>query len=857
VTDAWQPLPAGTVLRARYEVVALLGKGGFGATYRARDRGRGSIDCVVKELLPKHGDNPDVRRLFEREARVLEGLRCPGIPTLHAYFSAGERHYLVQDFVEGETLEDEVRRRGTLPEDEVVDVLEQVLTILAHLHGLAPPVIHRDIKPSNLMRGADGRVALLDFGAVKEVVGQAGTSPEVLTTTPASVVVYSAGYAPPEQLRGAVAPASDLYALGATALHLLSGRTPDRWYDPLSGEWRFRGQLPVGARLEAVLGRLLEDQLARRFRSAADVLAALRPAADGGATELQAPALAVGTTLAERYVIEAVIGRHPDETTYRAHDREALRRRSVVHAFAPPGGASPAAREAFDREGRAVSAVVHQALPRVGAFFEDGGTFYAIEEAIEGTPLTDEVRIAPLSQGATVGVLRTVLDALAHLHRQSPPVIHRGVHPARLVRGPDRRVHLTGFGGFRAAALGAARAMGHVPAAAAYQAPGWGTRPATPADDLYGLGATGVYLLTGQAPAEPDGSGRRATGLDRVGGLDPGLRAFLEALLDPSSEVRPASARDAASALDRLGVRAEDGRDRSQDEKRRQGGDREDPGPKWRPGGLSKKTAIGLVVAAVIGLAWWYGTEPPRPAPGPAPTPPPAPAPVPAPTPVPAPAPAPTPPPTPAPAPTPPPVQPLAPRERLLYENDLWSSRTFQAGQSGGCSWGYADGGFVLGNVQAQGWCYFDIASQPFEGNIRIEVTTHLRAGPQDWGFGLKFGVPARGSRDFYFFEIAANGGHKLTQFRAIQTERQGAGRFTDLYPWRNDNVVRRGYGAANRLAVEIQGSTIHTILNGRRVGSARAPGELRGHMGFAVMQKGMEVVFKDLRVFALPGSGS
>ena len=394
MTDAWQPLPTGTVLRARYEILSLLGKGGFGATYRAHDRGRGNIECVVKELLPKHGDNPDVRRLFEREARVLEGLRYPGIPTLHAYFSISERHYLVQDLVDGQTLDDELRRRGKLPEGEVVDILEQVLAILAHLHSLRPPVIHRDIKPANLMRDADGRVALLDFGAVKEVIGQTGTSgPEAMSTSPASVVVYSAGYAPPEQLRGAVAPASDLYALGATALHLLSGRTPDRWYDPLSGEWRFRGHLPMSARLETVLSRLLEDQLSRRFRSAKDVLAALRVPDTSGATELQAPALPVGAILGERYVIEGLLDRRPDETTYRAHDREALKRRSVVHALLAPAGVGTEARAAFDREGRAVSALVHRALPRVGAFFEEGGTFYAIEEAIEGTTLAEEVRI--------------------------------------------------------------------------------------------------------------------------------------------------------------------------------------------------------------------------------------------------------------------------------------------------------------------------------------------------------------------------------------------------------------------------------------------------------------------------------
>jgi hypothetical protein len=183
---------------------------------------------------------------------------------------------------------------------------------------------------------------------------------------------------------------------------------------------------------------------------------------------------------------------------------------------------------------------------------------------------------------------------------------------------------------------------------------------------------------------------------------------------------------------------------------------------------------------------------------------------------------------------------------RVLYTNDLWSQRTFQPGRSGGCSWGYGDGGFLVANAGSQGWCYFDIWSHSYQGNVRIEVTAHLRSGSQNSGFGIKFGVPSRQSREFYLYEIAANGGHKLVQYR---------GQWSDLYAWKNDGVVRQGYGSANRLAVEIRGTTIHTILNGQRVGSARAPGDIRGHLGFLATQPGMQVVFKDLRVLGLPGS--
>src|SRR5262245_56020780 len=119
----WQPLEAGTVVRDRYEVEALLGKGGFGATYRARDRERFDQPCALKELLPAKATHPKVLELFEREARILLALRHPGIPSLQAYFAENGRYYLVQDFVAGATLAQIVDARGPLPEADLVRIV--------------------------------------------------------------------------------------------------------------------------------------------------------------------------------------------------------------------------------------------------------------------------------------------------------------------------------------------------------------------------------------------------------------------------------------------------------------------------------------------------------------------------------------------------------------------------------------------------------------------------------------------------------------------------------------------------------------------------------------------------------------
>jgi len=265
----WQPIPSGSLLRGRYEVQVLLGRGGFGATYKVLDKERFNEPCALKELLPTQAENPKVRELFEREARTLLALRHPGIPALHHFYVDADRYYLVQDFVAGETLAQELERRGPFGEGEVIQIIEETLAILEHLHGRTPSVIHRDIKPANLIRSDSGQLYLIDFGAVKEEVRRTALGPE-------STIIGTSGYTPPEQLRGNVCAASDLYALGATALHLVSGRPPAEWYDVLQGKWRFEGRLRVSAHLEAVLMRLLKEQVAQRFQSAREVFSALK-----------------------------------------------------------------------------------------------------------------------------------------------------------------------------------------------------------------------------------------------------------------------------------------------------------------------------------------------------------------------------------------------------------------------------------------------------------------------------------------------------------------------------------------------------------------------------------------------------
>lgn len=276
------------ILGGRYLPSKLLGQGGFGAAFLARDRYTTSFrDCVVKQFQPSGNLSPQqletAQRLFEREAAVLEelGHENRNIPNSYAFFpvivpklqGSGEQSffYLVQEYIDGVDLEREQAQRGrAYTEQEVRQILQEILDILQFVHDR--DTIHRDIKPSNIMRSRKGRLYLLDFGAVKQVTAGAGS------TQGRSTGIYSMGFAPPEQMQGSqVYPSTDLYALAATCLVLLTYKSPEDLYDGYNNAWNWRGYAPqVSDQLESVLNMMLRSTPKDRFQSAQEVLEALK-----------------------------------------------------------------------------------------------------------------------------------------------------------------------------------------------------------------------------------------------------------------------------------------------------------------------------------------------------------------------------------------------------------------------------------------------------------------------------------------------------------------------------------------------------------------------------------------------------
>ncbi len=265
------------LLKDRYRCARVLGRGGFGTTFLADDMVLpGQPNCVIKQLRPAV-TAPHViemaRQLFQREATTLGKIgNHPQVPRLLDYFEQGAEFYLVQEYVGGLTLQQEVKRNGAMSEAQVQEVLREVLPILDYLHKIE--VIHRDIKPANLIRREiDGKLILIDFGAVKDKVSQAMLANPQDYSAFTAFAVGTPGYAPPEQMAMRPVYSSDLYALGVTCIYLLTGKSPkDLGYDNTTGEFIWRTRVTISPDFQKVLEKLMEVSVKHRYQTAQDVL---------------------------------------------------------------------------------------------------------------------------------------------------------------------------------------------------------------------------------------------------------------------------------------------------------------------------------------------------------------------------------------------------------------------------------------------------------------------------------------------------------------------------------------------------------------------------------------------------------
>ncbi|MEH2334566.1 serine/threonine-protein kinase [Nostoc sp.] len=313
------------LLKERYRAIKPIGQGGFGKTFLAVDEDKPSKPrCVIKQFYPQsQGTNTLAKavELFNQEAVQLDELgKHPQIPELLAYFTQEDRQYLVQEFIDGQNLAQELAYRGAFNEIQIRQLLNDLLSVLQFCH--ARHVIHRDIKPENIIRESDvygkgeaqRKLVLVDFGAAKSATGtalnQTGTS------------IGSPEYVAPEQMRGRAVFASDIYSLGATCINLLTKRSPFDSYDTNNDTWVWQQylQTPISNQLSRILNKMLESIPVRRYQTVDEVFKDLNHQPQAAAT-LAPPAKTLTT---QPTSLPAVVPKTPSQIDLELEEMKTL-----------------------------------------------------------------------------------------------------------------------------------------------------------------------------------------------------------------------------------------------------------------------------------------------------------------------------------------------------------------------------------------------------------------------------------------------------------------------------------------------------------------------------------------------------
>ncbi|AFZ33966.1 serine/threonine protein kinase [Stanieria cyanosphaera PCC 7437] len=481
-------LNAGDVIGKRYRIVKELGSGGFATTYLAIDeQSQSPLKCVVKQLQPRF-NSPAIwesaKERFATEAVVLQWLgNHDRIPQLLAHFEENQQFYLIQEFIEGEEFEQEIHRLQ-LSEFELIRFLCDVLEILNFVHHQG--VIHRDIKPSNLIRRrSDQKIVLIDFGAVKEI----GTLVfDLEKETIQTQIIGTPGYMPPEQHNGKPVYASDIYALGKTAIFALTGRSPLEWEDTEVDDlesWQQR--LNVSPQLIAILNRMTRSKVSERYQTVSELLAELKPL------------LLVETIIEDKYQVINYLGGKRGIYSYVVKDlQQSAQPLYILNLLKLQKIESQTLENVFHRLRQEL---IHLAklnhldrIPKTQEYFISQNHIYLIQEYIEGESLKTIInREFNLDEEEVIDLLENTGEILREIHKHK--IIHANIQPSSLIkRSSDGKIVLINFGAIQEITnVFPDSKTGYLPPE---QIAG---RPIT-SSDIYALGMTAIYALTGIRP---------------------------------------------------------------------------------------------------------------------------------------------------------------------------------------------------------------------------------------------------------------------------------------------------------------------------------------------------------------------
>ncbi|MBD2214247.1 serine/threonine protein kinase [Calothrix sp. FACHB-156] len=255
------------IIGGRYEIVALLGEGGFSRTYLANDLFQSGVQYAVKHFTFSSRNQNEVviaKELFHREVTILKNLNGhPQIPKFFDYLEENQEFYLIQQYIQGNTLSKEIKSRQKLQESEVIKILDKLINILMFVHS--NNIIHRDIKPDNIILDDNDNLFLIDFGSVKEIIAKNTRLQKPGTQ------VYTQGYAPIEQMRGYPQFNSDIYALGMTLIEAITGLEPPVLTLDSSGEVVWRNQADISNWLASILSKMVRYDFNVRYQSVTEL----------------------------------------------------------------------------------------------------------------------------------------------------------------------------------------------------------------------------------------------------------------------------------------------------------------------------------------------------------------------------------------------------------------------------------------------------------------------------------------------------------------------------------------------------------------------------------------------------------
>ena len=599
------------LLAGHYKVLRALGEGGLAKTYIVEDLHRpGHPQCAVKYLKPASNDPdflPTARRLFKEEAENLEVLgEHDQIPRLLAYFEENQEFYLVQEFIEGHTLDKELPPGVRWTESKIIAFLQDVLPILEFVHSYK--VIHRDIKPNNLIRrDRDDRLVLIDFGAVKKIRNP-GTSLQT-SHSPLTISIGTEGYMPTEQVRGKPRFNSDIYALGIIAIQAATGMDPLKLQvldDDKTGELLWRDYANVSDGLAAILNKMVSYHFKDRYQSATEIiqaLAVLTSPSQSPISEETNPSTVSTPIIRETRVSSEQSGlretrvsseqsglretkvnlevqasiplihrsyrrittlkESPFRQTYIAENIERPEggRYLIKRLIKPTDSAidGPTAQRLFAQEADALKKIgEHDQIPRLIDYFEEDGAFYLIREYVTGHPLTEELPPHHFwTETEIVALLREVLTILQFIHGQE--VIHLDIKPDNLIRRQqDNHLVLVDFGAVKRFPGVAENSVESVnsngsPGTSGYMSTEQARGKPRPSSDIYALGAIAIQALTGIDPKNlPDDPETGEISWQQRVRIGAGLEAILTKMVRYHFKDRYKTATEAMQALDEL-----------------------------------------------------------------------------------------------------------------------------------------------------------------------------------------------------------------------------------------------------------------------------------------------------------------